>query len=107
MLVPMSMTTDTVTPTGGFCFHCGTAVDGDIMDHVSEHHRTATTKPKTTIKSWQSRLDDISNAITEVRQESDLNVQIQKLDKEVIEELYLVRAKLTQTKRNTAQSKKG
>jgi maltose-binding protein MalE len=105
MLVPMSSTNTEVVPQQGFCFHCGSTVEGDIMEHCAQEHARVSAKPRVAIKSWQNRLDDIVEAIKEIRQESDIAVQVQQLDKEVIQELYLVRASLTQTKRNTAQRK--
>jgi hypothetical protein len=101
MLVPMS----TVTPQGAYCFHCGGNVDGDILEHVSTAHGHEAPKPKMAIKSWQHRLDDVVKAIEEIRTETDRTVQIQRLDKEVIEELYHVRAKLNETRRISAQVK--
>ena len=104
MLVPMSSATEgEVVPQGSFCFHCG-PVDGDIRDHFAEQHQPVTPKPKTHIASWEHRLTEIGGAIAEIRHESDIAVQIQRLD-EVVKELYLVRASLTQSRRRAAQVK--
>lgn len=100
MLVPMSSTTEEhVTPQGGFCFQCGSEVEGDIMEHTSTHSPGAD-KPRTEIKSWRLRLDGVVEAIEQIRQESDRALQIQKLDHDVIMELYRVRASLSQSRRN-------
>jgi hypothetical protein len=88
-----------MTTQGGYCFQCGTAVEGDIMDHTATHS-PAGRKPKTEIKSWQRRLDGVVRAIEEIRLESDRALQVQRLDREVIMELYLVRASLNQKRRN-------
>jgi hypothetical protein len=104
MLVPMS----TSAVAQGFCLICGTDLDEDVAEHFANKHQRASQKPNVGIKSWQHRLDGIVSAITEIRQESDIDAQIQKLDVNVIQELYIVRARLTQMKRNTAsQAKEG
>ena len=105
MLVSMSTTTEPVTVAEGFCYLCGSGVDGDIREHVSQMHQRAVNKTATAIKSWRDRLDAVVEAIGEIRQESDIATQIQKPDDEVIKELYLVRARLTQTMRTTAATK--
>jgi uncharacterized Zn finger protein (UPF0148 family) len=91
----------------GFCFICGSSVDTDISDHVTQEHERVASKPQTAIKSWQNRLEDIVQSIEEIRQEDDITVQIWRLDTEVIQELYLVRAKLSQTRRRNAATTKG
>ena len=97
----------TTSLTEGFCFICGDHVD-DVADHFAQTHQGAAQKPKVPIMSWQDRLEGISKAIEEVRQESDIAIQINKLDHEVIQEVYLVRARLSQMQqRNVAQAKKG
>jgi hypothetical protein len=106
MLVLMSMPEPEIRPSRGFCFHCGTEIDGDILDHVANEHARLSDKPKASVKSWERRLDDIVKAIKQIRQESDKDIQIQKLDTDVIQELYLVRANLSQMKRRSAQTKK-
>jgi len=99
MLVPMSSTTEErVTPQGGFCFQCGSEVEGDIMDHTATHS-PAGEKPRAEIKSWNQRLDDVVEAIRQIRLESDRASQVQKLDHDVIMELYRVRASLNQERR--------
>src|SRR5215469_2906960 len=103
----MSATETTVTPMAGFCFLCGNEVDGDLRDHFSEQHQRVSTKPTATISAWKQRLDTVGKAIKEIRQESDTAIQIQRLDDEVIKELYLVRASLSQSKRRAAQVKRG
>lgn len=105
MLVSMSTTQPEVTPSGGYCFHCGTPVDGDIRDHFAEQHQPVTPKPLTNIRSAEHRLTEMGQAITEIRHESDIAVQIRRLDDEVIREAYLVRASLTQARRRAAQVK--
>jgi hypothetical protein len=97
--------TSEVKPTGGFCFHCGTSIDGNIEDHFAEQHQPVTPKPKTGIKSAEHRLTDMGKAIAEIRHESDIAVQIRRLDQEVIQEAYLVRASFTQSRRRAAQVK--
>jgi hypothetical protein len=99
MLVPMT----TTTPQKGFCFQCGTEVDGDILEHTSTHSPAAE-KPKTAIKTRQQRLDDVVGAIKRVSEETDVTVQTEILDREVIMELYIVRASLTQSRRRAAET---
>lgn len=97
MLVSMSVIESEVKPSGGFCFRCGNAVDGDIMEHCAEMHQRVSSKPTTEIKSWRHRLDAVVEALTEVRQESASDVQIRTLDERVIKELYLVRHQILQS----------
>ena len=105
MLVPMAVTESAVEPMVGTCFLCGSEVDGDLLEHFAQQHPRASDKTIAKIRSGMHRLDDIVKAIEEIREESDIAVQIQRLDAEVITELYLVRASLTQQKRRAAQLK--
>ena len=99
MLVSMSSATaPEVTPQRGFCFQCGTAVEGDIMDHTATHSPLRP-KPRVGIKTWRQRLDGVQQAIEEILQESDRASQIRQLDHDVIMELYLVRSSLSQSRR--------
>jgi hypothetical protein len=88
--------------TEGFCFVCGTPIDGDLVEHFEVEHPGPSIKAKTPILPWRKRLENVTKAIEDILQESDTNVQIQKMDEDVIKELYLVRARLTQTKRTPA-----
>lgn len=94
---PVSATESEIQPSGGFCFLHGEIVDGDLADHFSQHHQRVSRKARTSIKSWQDRLDGVVSAIDEIRQESDIDAQIQNLDQNVIKELYLVRMQIQQS----------
>jgi hypothetical protein len=93
-LVAMSSTT-------GFCFLCGTE-HPDLTAHFSSDHPTPSAPVEVVSKTWKQQLSDIAKAIEEISQESDVDAQIHKLDVDVIQELYLVRARLTQSKRTPA-----
>jgi hypothetical protein len=103
MLVSMSMTETESQATGGSCFICGTSVEGDIMEHCATKHARTPTKPKVAIKSWKERLDSVVTAMGEIRQETDVDTQIRRLDVEVIQETYLIRANLARIKRTAAK----
>jgi hypothetical protein len=98
----MSMTS--VAP--GFCFLCGIEITEELSEHFSSQHQTASAKPKVLVMPWKQRLENIVQAIDEVLQEKDIDAQIQTLDKDVIQELYIVRARLTQLKRTAASKRK-
>jgi hypothetical protein len=83
--------------TEGYCFICETEVDAD---HFAQAHPVTAQKPNVPILSWKERLGGVLTAIEEILQESDIATQIEKLDAQVIKELYLVRARLSQMKRN-------
>jgi|SRR5882672_2738674 len=87
---------------GGFCFICGTPVDADLVAHFEAEHPVPSVKPRTGNLSWRKRLEKVSKTIEQILQESDTNVQIQLMDEDVIKELYLVRARLAETKRTPA-----
>jgi hypothetical protein len=92
----------------GFCLICGGTVDEDIADHFAKQHQQVTQKVRTPVKSWEKRLDEVIRALNEIRDESDRDVQIHKLDNDVLKELYLVRARLAQMKRTKPkQTKEG
>jgi hypothetical protein len=93
-----------VVPQQAFCFHCGNSVEGDIMEHVSTQHGHETAKPKVEVQSPGDRLNSIAQTVSGIRHETEITAQIQKVD-EVLKELYLVRASLTQKKRLAAQKK--
>lgn len=96
----------TVTAAPGFCLICGTTTEENIADHFATKHQQVTQKVRTPVKSWEKRLDEVLKALDEIRHESDRDVQIQKLDNDVIKELYLVRARLAQMKRTNPKQKK-
>lgn len=97
------MSTDSpVSPISGWCFICDQEIDSDVAEHFITEHNVPGVKPRVAILSWRQRLLNVRQAIEEILQESDTNVQIHKMDEDVIKELYLVRARLAQTKRTPA-----
>lgn len=99
MLVAMS----TSEVSEGFCFLCGETTQESAEDHFATRHQGRSRKPKVDILTWMQRLDNIESAIREVRQGTDIDAQIRSLDQDVIQELYLVRARLAQLRRYAAQ----
>lgn len=89
-------------PIDGFCFVCGTPISGDLVEHFDTQHAGPSLKANTEDLPWRQRLQKVSQAIEEILQESDTNVQISMMDEDVIKELYLVRARLAETKRTPA-----
>jgi hypothetical protein len=83
-------------PIEGWCFICGDSYDD--ADHFEKIHQSRSRKPKVEIRSWEHRLDNIIQALQEIKDDPDRGVQIERLDEEVIAELYLVRARLAQLK---------
>ena len=83
--------------TTGWCYLCNTAVEADVQAHFNLNHQTPATKARTPIRSWQHRLDQVLVDLGEVKAEEDRGRQIDLID-EVLQELYLVRARLAQEK---------
>jgi hypothetical protein len=82
----------------GFCLLCGTTITEDVNDHFAAKHQQASPKLRVPIMSWRDRLDQVTQSIEELRQETDVDAQIRKLDVDVIQQLYLVRARLARAK---------
>jgi len=83
-------------PIEGWCFICGDGYDDE--GHFEKTHQAQSRKPRVNIASWEHRLDNIVQTLHEIKDEPDQGVQIERLDEEVIQELYLVRARLAQLK---------
>lgn len=63
-------------------------------DHLAQDHPTPSRKFRAQPLSWEHRTKNVISALERMQQEEDRNVQISLLDDEVIQELYLVRARL-------------
>lgn len=85
----------------GWCMLCNAAVDEDIQGHFDTAHSTTVPKPKTNIVSWQQRLNGMIEALEAIRDGDDRKEQIRLLDEQVIQESYLVRARLMQDHRDS------
>lgn len=96
-----------VRPITGWCYICDDSYQGDAEKHFADSHPVAATKIRVAKISWQMRLDNVIQAITEIRAEADHAVKVNRLDTEVIQELYLVRAKLAQMRRDKEGVKNG
>lgn len=83
-------------PIEGWCFICGQAYDDE--SHFEKMHQSRSRKPKTEKISWEHRIENVVQALQEIKSLTDRGVQIERLDDEVIQELYLVRARLAQLK---------
>jgi hypothetical protein len=97
-LVPVS-DTDVL---GGFCYVCNTSIDADVEAHFDQEHKAPATKPKVPIMTWEHRLRNVMSELQEVQEDGDRDRQISLIDN-VLQELYLVRAKLAQEKSTTPQ----
>ena len=89
----------------GWCYLCNTSVDIDVQAHFNQEHQSRATKPKVPMLSWQHRLDQVVVDLGEVRTEENRGRQIGIIDG-VLQELYLVRARLAQLK-STPNMKEG
>jgi hypothetical protein len=92
----MSEMSDTV-PLAGFCYLCNASIDADVQDHFDREHKTSARKPKVPIMSWEHRLQNVLGELQEVAESGDRGRQIDLIDN-VLQELYLVRAKVAQLK---------
>jgi hypothetical protein len=78
----------------GWCFICNRGIDADMADHLAQDHPTPSRKIRAQPMSWEHRTQSIIGALERVLEEEDRNKQISILDDEVLQELYLVRARL-------------
>ena len=83
----------------GFCYLCNTAVDADVQAHFNESHSTPASKVKTPVRSWEHRTRNVMDDLSDLLEDNDPNRQIAIIDG-VLQELYLVRARLTEKRRN-------
>ena len=81
----------------GFCYLCNTSIDADVQAHFDQEHMTPVRKPKVPIMSWEHRMQNILGELQEVIDSKDRGRQIDLIDN-VLQELYLVRAKVAQLK---------
>lgn len=93
--------TETATEVGGRCLLCGDVV-GDLLFHLDEEHATVRQRTKTDILSWSDRVTKVIEALKAVQASDDVQRQIVHLDEQVIKPLYLVRARLTEMRRQQA-----
>ena len=94
-------------PDTGWCYLCNAEYQGGAAQHFEAAHPVVTGKVRAAKISWQTRLDNIQKAIEEIRAEPSTTIKVNRLDIEVIQELYLVRAKLAQMKRDKEGSDNG
>jgi hypothetical protein len=85
------------SPLTGFCYLCNTSIDSDVQAHFEQEHRTSARKPKIPIMAWEHRVQNVLGELREVLESKDHSRQIDLLDN-VVQELYLVRAKVAQLK---------
>jgi hypothetical protein len=88
---------DGITPVRGFCYLCNSNIEADVRTHFDQEHRVVATKPKAPMLSWEHRLANIQVSLREIQEDGDRGRQINKLD-DLLQELYLVRARLAQLK---------
>jgi hypothetical protein len=83
----------------GWCYVCNTAIEADVQAHFDQEHAAVTgSKPKVPMLSWQHRARNVMSDLSDVLEDSDPGRQIRIIDG-VLQELYLVRARLGQMKR--------
>lgn len=87
-----SMTTTTASQ--GLCLVCGQQIGEDAAAHFAQQHRGMSRRPYAPPLTWMERLDNVITALTSIREETDIDAQIRQMDDDVIQELYLVRARL-------------
>lgn len=84
-------------PITGWCYLCNHAIDGDMHEHMNQDHQATGRKLRTAKISWDHRLANVTKSLVAIANEPDRGKQIEQLD-EVLQELYLVRARLAQLK---------
>jgi len=75
-----------VEPPPGWCYFCNEAIEGDAAEHFRSAHPHPDNVP------WQHRINNVIGVLKELHEKPDLD----RLDDEVLQELYLVRARLAQ-----------
>lgn len=90
----------------GWCYVCNTSIDADVQAHFNQEHQAPATKPKVPMLTWEHRLRNVQTDVAGLLEGTDPGQQIATLDG-VIQELYLVRAKLSQMKRNKEGTNNG
>jgi hypothetical protein len=84
----------------GWCYVCNTSIEADVQAHFDQEHPAApTAKPRVPMLSWEHRLRNVRGDVDELLEETDPTRLIAIIDG-VLQELYLVRARLSQMKRN-------
>lgn len=82
----------------GWCYVCNTSIDADVQAHFDQQHQApGTAKPRVPVMSWEHRLRNVRGEIDEILEATDQGRQIAIIDG-VLQELYLVRARLAQMK---------
>ena len=84
-------------PLTGWCYLCNHAIDADMAEHMAQDHQATSRKMRASKISWEHRLANVVKSIQSIAAEPDRGQQIEQLD-EVLQELYLVRARLAQLK---------
>ena len=94
---PTLVVVSDIQVAGGWCYLCNTSIGADVQAHFDQEHQARAVKPKVPMRSWEHRLDQVMVDLGEVRNEEDRGRQIDLIDG-VLQELYLVRARLAQEK---------
>jgi hypothetical protein len=81
----------------GFCYLCNTSIDADVQAHFDQQHQARAIKPKVPMLSWEHRTRNVLGDLSSLLEETDPGRQIDLIDG-VLQELYLVRARLAQMK---------
>lgn len=85
----------------GWCMLCNKAIDADIQAHFDDEHNPTTPKLRTAILSPSDRIQNVIFTLEDIRTSDDPKEQVKRLDEDVIQELYLVRARLAQDLRDS------
>jgi hypothetical protein len=81
----------------GWCYLCNTSIEADVQAHFDQEHQAPATKPKVPMLSWDHRTRNVLSDLNGMLEETDRGRQIDIIDG-VLQELYLVRARLAQMK---------
>lgn len=87
-----------VRPIEGWCYLCNDTHEGEAQAHFADQHPPVYRRPVDEQVPWEDRLDRVVIVLSEIKDEPDHDTRIDRLDVEVIQELYLVRARLAQVK---------
>lgn len=81
-----------VEPLAGWCYICNDEVGPDMAGHIADNHPVVQQKIRGAKISWQHRIDNIIGVLTELKDKPDID----RFDKEVLQELHLVRVRIAQ-----------
>jgi hypothetical protein len=81
----------------GWCYLCNTSIETDVQAHFDQEHQARAVKPKVPMLSWDQRTRNVLGELNQMVEETDPGRQIDIIDG-VLQDLYLVRARLAQMK---------